>query len=78
MSLRLDEIVARLGGQLAGSGDVRVLRVATLDGAGRGDLSFLFEIIRVKYFLLSKEKKTKTTGYYPVVELNLEKVLRLP
>ncbi|MBK6403140.1 MAG: UDP-3-O-(3-hydroxymyristoyl)glucosamine N-acyltransferase [Rhodocyclaceae bacterium] len=41
MSLRLDEIVARLGGQLAGSGDVRVSRVATLDGAGRGDLSFL-------------------------------------
>lgn len=41
MSLRLDEIVERLGGQLAGSGDVLVSRVATLDGAGPGDLSFL-------------------------------------
>lgn len=41
MSLRLDEIVERLGGQLAGSGEVVVSRIATLEGAGPGDLGFL-------------------------------------
>lgn len=41
MSLCLDEIVERLGGQLAGGGETVVSRIATLDGAGPGDLSFL-------------------------------------
>jgi len=38
--LRLDEIVERLGGQLAGNGETVVSRIATLDGAGPGDLTF--------------------------------------
>jgi UDP-3-O-[3-hydroxymyristoyl] glucosamine N-acyltransferase len=38
--LRLDEIVERLGGQLAGNGETLVSRIATLDGAGPGDLTF--------------------------------------
>ena len=41
MSLRLDEIVARLGGDLAGDGTVSVSRVAPLDKAGSGDITFL-------------------------------------
>ncbi|HZV54109.1 MAG TPA: UDP-3-O-(3-hydroxymyristoyl)glucosamine N-acyltransferase [Rhodocyclaceae bacterium] len=41
MSVRLDEIVARLGGDLAGDGSLRVSRIATLDTAGSDDLSFL-------------------------------------
>jgi len=39
--LCLDEIVERLGGQLAGDGKTVVSRIATLDGAAPGDLSFL-------------------------------------
>ena len=39
--LRLAEIVARLGGEVAGDPDVSVNRVATLQSAGPGDLSFL-------------------------------------
>lgn len=39
--MRLDEIVARFGGDLVGAGDVVVSRVATLDQAGPGDLAFL-------------------------------------
>ncbi len=38
---RLDELVARLGGEVAGDAGVVVRRVATLDQAGEGDLSFL-------------------------------------
>lgn len=41
MPLCLDEIVERLGGQLAGDGKTVVSRIATLDGAAPGDLSFL-------------------------------------
>ena len=41
MFLRLDEIVARLGGQLAGDGAVQVSGIGTLDAARSGDLSFL-------------------------------------
>lgn len=37
----LREIVARLGGELCGDGDVIVTRMASLAGAGPGDLSFL-------------------------------------
>jgi UDP-3-O-[3-hydroxymyristoyl] glucosamine N-acyltransferase len=39
--IRLDEIVARLGGELVGDGSVRVRRVATLEGADRDGISFL-------------------------------------
>ncbi len=39
--LRLDELVARLGGDLLGDPAVAVRRVATLDQAGEGDLAFL-------------------------------------
>ena len=38
---RLGEIVARLGGELAGDGDPEIRRVATLESAGPGDLSFV-------------------------------------
>lgn len=38
--LRIDELVARLGGELAGDGSVRLRRVATLEQAGEGDLAF--------------------------------------
>ncbi|MBN8441766.1 MAG: UDP-3-O-(3-hydroxymyristoyl)glucosamine N-acyltransferase [Thauera sp.] len=38
---RLDELVARLGGDLVGDGALQVRRVATLDQAGEGDLAFL-------------------------------------
>ena len=41
MSLRLDEIVARLGGDLAGDGAIRIERVAPLDKAAGGDITFL-------------------------------------
>jgi len=41
MVLRLDEIVARFGGELAGPGDVTISRIATLEQAGAGDLAFL-------------------------------------
>ncbi len=39
--LRLEEIVARLGGELRGDGSVLVRQVGTLAGAGEGDISFL-------------------------------------
>lgn len=38
---RLDELAARLGGEVLGDAGVVVRRVATLDQAGEGDLSFL-------------------------------------
>ncbi|MDR1462791.1 MAG: UDP-3-O-(3-hydroxymyristoyl)glucosamine N-acyltransferase [Azoarcus sp.] len=38
---RIDELVARLGGELVGDGSVRLRRVATLERAGEGDLAFL-------------------------------------
>ncbi len=38
---RLDELVARFGGELLGDGATRLSRVATLDAAGEGDLAFL-------------------------------------
>jgi UDP-3-O-[3-hydroxymyristoyl] glucosamine N-acyltransferase len=41
VSVSLDEIVARLGGDLAGDGALRVVRVAPLDQAGPDDLAFL-------------------------------------
>ncbi|TBR14936.1 UDP-3-O-(3-hydroxymyristoyl)glucosamine N-acyltransferase [Rugosibacter aromaticivorans] len=44
MALRLGEIVARLGGEIVGAGDtanLSIVRVAPLETAGPGDLSFL-------------------------------------
>jgi UDP-3-O-[3-hydroxymyristoyl] glucosamine N-acyltransferase len=41
VSFRLDELVARLGGELVGDPAATVDRVATLDQAGAGDLAFL-------------------------------------
>lgn len=41
MTLSLSEIVARLGGELVGPGDVRISQVATLDSAGPGTITFL-------------------------------------
>lgn len=39
--LRLDEIVAHLGGMIEGDGSVTVSRVASLSAAGEGELAFL-------------------------------------
>jgi UDP-3-O-[3-hydroxymyristoyl] glucosamine N-acyltransferase len=41
VALRLDQIVARLGGELVGAGDTAISRIGTLEGAGPGDLAFL-------------------------------------
>lgn len=41
MLVTLDEIVARLGGEVAGDGRLEVSAVTTLDAAGPGQLSFL-------------------------------------
>lgn len=41
MELRLDEIVARFGGEIVGAGDTVISRIATLERAGAGDLAFL-------------------------------------
>lgn len=41
MELRLDEIVARLGGEIVGAGGTVISRIATLERAGEGDLAFL-------------------------------------
>ncbi|MBN8474688.1 UDP-3-O-(3-hydroxymyristoyl)glucosamine N-acyltransferase [Sulfuritalea sp.] len=41
MVLRLDEIVARFGGEIVGAGDTAVSRIDTLQHAGPGDLAFL-------------------------------------
>jgi UDP-3-O-[3-hydroxymyristoyl] glucosamine N-acyltransferase len=39
--LRLDQIVARFGGELVGAGATEIVRVNTLEGAGPRDLAFL-------------------------------------
>lgn len=39
--VRVDELVARFGGELLGDGTTAVARVATLEKAGEGDLAFL-------------------------------------
>ena len=41
MALRLDEIVARFGGEIVGAGDTVISRIGTLENAGPGDLAFL-------------------------------------
>ena len=38
---RLGEIVSRLGGELVGDAAAEIRRIATLESAGPGDLSFL-------------------------------------
>lgn len=54
---RLDELIVRLGGELVGDGGVTVHRVATLEQAGEGDLSFL---ANPKY--LSRLKSSKAAA----------------
>lgn len=39
--LRLDQIVARFGGEIVGAGDTVISRIAPLESAGPGDLAFL-------------------------------------
>lgn len=39
--LRLDQIVARLGGEIVGAADTAISRIDTLEHAGPGDLAFL-------------------------------------
>jgi UDP-3-O-[3-hydroxymyristoyl] glucosamine N-acyltransferase len=66
--LRLAEIVARLGGELLGDPDVPIRRVATLQSAGPGDLSFLslpkyrpqLRTTRAAAIVLSKEERDST------------------
>lgn len=41
MAIRLDEIVARLGGELRGDGDQLISRIATLETAKAGEIAFL-------------------------------------
>ena len=41
MALRLDQIVARFGGELFGAGDTVISRIDTLENAGPGELTFL-------------------------------------
>ena len=41
MILRLDQIVARFGGEIVGAGDTAISRIGTLEHAGPGDLAFL-------------------------------------
>lgn len=41
MVLRLDQIVARFGGEIVGAGDTAISRIGTLEHAGPGDLAFL-------------------------------------
>ena len=41
MAVRLEEVVARFGGELRGSGGIRVSRIVPLDVATEGDLAFL-------------------------------------
>ena len=38
--MKLDDIASRLGGRLDGNGDIEIRRVAALDDAGAGDLTF--------------------------------------
>ena len=40
MALRLDEIVARFGGEIVGAGDTVISRICPLENAGPGDLAF--------------------------------------
>jgi UDP-3-O-[3-hydroxymyristoyl] glucosamine N-acyltransferase len=41
VEVRLDEIVARFGGEIVGAGDTAISRIATLENAGAGELAFL-------------------------------------
>ncbi|MBI2309163.1 MAG: UDP-3-O-(3-hydroxymyristoyl)glucosamine N-acyltransferase [Rhodocyclales bacterium] len=57
--MRLDEIVARLGGELRGDGSVVIAQVGTLAGAGEGQIAFL---ANPKY-----RKQLATTGASAVI-----------
>jgi UDP-3-O-[3-hydroxymyristoyl] glucosamine N-acyltransferase len=41
VAVTLDEVVGRLGGELRGDGSASILRIATLEHAGTGDICFL-------------------------------------
>jgi len=41
VALRLDQIVARFGGEIVGAGDTAIERIGTLENAGPGELAFL-------------------------------------
>jgi UDP-3-O-[3-hydroxymyristoyl] glucosamine N-acyltransferase len=41
VALRLDQIVARFGGEIVGAGETAISRIGTLENAGPGDLAFL-------------------------------------
>ena len=41
VAVRLDEIVARFGGEIVGAGDTAISRISTLESAGPGELAFL-------------------------------------
>ena len=43
MALRLDEIVARFGGEIVGAGDTAISRICPLENAGPGDLAFFYD-----------------------------------
>lgn len=66
---RLDELVARLGGELRGDGSVSVCRVAPIDSAGPGDISFLanpryaarLQSCKAAALLVKKEAADKTS-----------------
>ena len=65
MKLRLDEIVARFGGELIGAGDTLVSRIVPLDAAGPGDLAFL---ANPKYRVQLKECRAGAVIMAPPVE----------
>lgn len=52
MPFRLDELVAQLGGEIAGDGSVVVHRIAAFDEAGEGDLAF---VVSRKYLARAAE-----------------------
>jgi UDP-3-O-[3-hydroxymyristoyl] glucosamine N-acyltransferase len=65
---RLGEIVARLGGELAGGRDPEIHRIATLENAGPGDLSFVsgakylrqLDATRASAVILAKAQRSAT------------------
>ncbi len=66
---RIGEIVTRLGGELVGDPDAEIRRIATLESAGPGDLSFLthsryrpnLQHTRASAVILAREERDATT-----------------